>query len=119
MRPLLAAVLLLAPLLLVGCSAGERRASLDDATPVATKTVHLAKSYRFDPEVVKVKVGDTVTWKNEDNFTHDVQLKSGPDTKRHELEPGDSVKVTFTNAGEFDFLCNMHPRDMRGRVVVA
>lgn len=109
---------LLAPLLLASCSAGERRASLDDAKPVATKTVELAKSYRFDPEVITVEAGDTVTWKNVDNFTHDVQLESGPDTERHDLEPGDSVKVTFDEPGEYDFVCNLHPRDMRGRVVV-
>jgi plastocyanin len=105
-------------LLATACSAGERRASLDDEQPVKTTTVTLARSYRFDPEVIQVNAGDTVTWKNEDNFTHDVQLKSGDDTKRHELEPGDKVKVTFDEPGTYDFVCNLHPRDMRGRVVV-
>jgi plastocyanin len=113
------ALALLAPLLLAGCSAGEQRASLDDATPKATKTVRLPKSYRFDPVAITVHVGDTVTWKNDDDFTHDVTFEDGgPDTKHHQLEPGDRVRLTFDEAGTFDYVCTMHPRDMRGRVVV-
>ena len=35
--------------------------------------VSMAKSYRFDPKTIEVKAGDTVTWTNNDNFTHTVQ----------------------------------------------
>jgi plastocyanin len=105
-------------LLASACSAGEKRASLDDAKAVKTDTVTLAKSYRFDPEVITVPAGTTVTWKSEDNFTHDLKFSEGPDTKRHELGKGDDVKITFDEPGTYDYECTLHPRDMRGRVVV-
>ena len=34
------------------------------------------------------------------------------------MSPGASVTHTFDTAGEFDYLCSLHPKDMRGRVVV-
>ena len=43
------------------------------STPVATTEVTMAKSYRFDPKTIEVKAGATVTWTNDDNFTHTVQ----------------------------------------------
>ena len=113
-----ACVLALAVVALAGCSAGERREQPADVKPVATDTVTLARSYRFDPVAIRVEAGDTVTWTNEDEFTHDVQMESGDDTKRHQLEPGDEVSITFEEPGTYDYECTFHPRDMRGRVVV-
>jgi plastocyanin len=34
------------------------------------------------------------------------------------MSPGASVSHTFDSAGEFAYMCSLHPRDMRGRVVV-
>jgi plastocyanin len=34
------------------------------------------------------------------------------------MRPGASVEHTFDVAGEFPYVCSLHPRDMRGRVVV-
>ncbi len=110
--------LALAAMALAGCSAGERQEQPEDVKPVATDTVTLARSYRFDPVAIKVTAGDTVTWRNEDEFTHDVQMASGDDTTRHELEPGDEVSITFDDPGTYAYECTYHPRDMRGRVVV-
>ena len=44
----------------------------------------MAKSYRFDPETIEVKAGSTVTWTNDDNFTHTVQVDGQED---HKVEP--------------------------------
>ena len=64
------AVLLAAPALLVvlltGC-AGAAASSASAAAPVATTSVEMPKSYRFDPTVIKVPVGATVTWHNGDH----------------------------------------------------
>jgi plastocyanin len=43
--------------------------------PVATTEVAMAKSYRFDPGTIEIVAGQTVTWHNEDNFTHTVQVE--------------------------------------------
>ena len=44
----------------------------------------MAKSYRFDPETIEVKAGSTVTWTNDDNFTHTVKVDGQED---HKVEP--------------------------------
>ena len=87
------------------------------AEPVATDTVNLPPSYRFEPEVITVADGTTVTWTNNDNFTHNVRLlDDGGDTL--ELPPGESVSFTFTGPGEHRYDCSFHPNDMTGTVIV-
>jgi plastocyanin len=85
--------------------------------PVATNVVDLPPSYRFDPEVITVAEGTTVTWTNHDNFTHNVRLlDDGGGTMQ--LAPGESVSYTFTGVGEHHYDCSFHPNDMKGIVIV-
>ena len=86
------------------------------AAPVATTEVSMAKSYRFDPRVIEVDAGATVTWRNDDNFTHNVKL-DGED-EAHEVERGDEVSLTFEKPGTYRYVCTLHPRDMDGEVIV-
>lgn len=107
----LAGSVLGAALLLVACapSAG--------AEPVATNEVNLPPSYRFEPAAITVPDGTTVTWTNNDHFTHNVRLiDDGGDVL--ELPPGESVSFTFTGPGEHRYDCSFHPTDMTGVVVV-
>jgi plastocyanin len=34
------------------------------------------------------------------------------------MRPGEVATHTFDTAGTFDYLCSLHPKDMRGRIVV-
>lgn len=87
------------------------------ADPVATAHVNLPPSYRFEPASITVADGTTVTWTNNDNFTHNVRLiDDGGDVL--DLPPGESVSFTFTGAGEHRYDCSFHPTDMTGVVVV-
>jgi plastocyanin len=86
-----------------------------DSTPVATNHVTMVKSYRFDPEKVVVHAGDTVTWRNDDNFTHTVHVDGQDD---HTVKPGDSVSIAFPKAGTFHYVCRLHSHDMEGEVIV-
>jgi plastocyanin len=83
--------------------------------PVVTTEVTMAKSYRFDPKVIEIEAGQAVTWTNEDNFTHTVQVDGRED---HEVEPGDSVSITFGEPGTHHYVCTLHSRDMDGEVIV-
>jgi plastocyanin len=94
--------------LAAGCGGG-------DAEPVATTEVSMAKSYRFEPKVIRVAAGDTVTWTNDDNFTHTVQVDRQED---HEVDRGDSVAITFDKPGTYHYVCTLHRRDMDGTVTV-
>ena len=86
-----------------------------DATPVATTEVAMAKSYRFDPEAIRITAGETVTWTNEDNFTHTVEVEGRSDQK---VGKGESVSITFEEPGTYDYVCTLHRTDMTGTVVV-
>ncbi len=112
MRRLLlpALVLAAAGALVAGC------AGKSTSTPVATNQVQMAKSYRFDPDVVRIKAGETVTWTNNDNFTHTVRVDGQPD---HKVGRGDSVSITFDHAGTYHYECTLHSHDMKGTVIVA
>ena len=108
----LAGAIVAAGLLLVACAPPAA------AEPVATDRVNLPPSYRFEPAVITVPDGTTVTWTNNDNFTHNVRLlDDGGEVL--DLPPGESVSVTFTGPGEHRYDCSFHPNDMSGAVVVS
>jgi plastocyanin len=83
--------------------------------PVATNEVTMAKSYRFAPETIEVAAGSTVTWTNDDNFTHTVQVDGQDD---HRVGQGESVAITFDRPGTYHYVCTLHRRDMEGEVIV-
>jgi plastocyanin len=105
-----AVAMLAAALFAAGCGgAGE------DSEPVAATEVQMVKSYRFDPKVIEIKTGDTVTWTNDDNFTHTVQVDGQED---HKVEQGETVAITFDKPGTYDYVCTLHRHDMDGTVIV-
>lgn len=85
------------------------------AAPVATTEVTMVKSYRFEPSSIVVDAGQTVTWTNDDNFTHTVQVEGQPDRR---VGKGESVSITFDRPGTYRYVCTLHSRDMDGEVVV-
>jgi plastocyanin len=99
-----------AALVVTGCGgAGE------EAEPVAATEVEMVKSYRFEPKAIEIEAGETVTWRNEDNFTHTVRVEGQEDQK---VEPGQSVEITFDEPGTYHYVCTLHRRDMDGTVIV-
>jgi len=75
----------------------------------------MAKSYRFDPKTIEVDAGSTVTWTNDDNFTHTVQVDGQED---HKVGRGESVSIAFGTAGTYHYVCTLHRQDMDGEVIV-
>jgi plastocyanin len=98
------------PVLATGCGGSK-----DLGKPVATNEVLLPKSYKFEPAAIVIKAGTSVTWRNEDNFSHSVKVEDGSD---HELRRGQSVTIRFAKPGTYHYLCTLHSHDMRGEVVV-
>jgi plastocyanin len=82
--------------------------------PVATTAVSMAKSYRFDPKTIEISAGQTVTWTNNDNFTHTVKVDGMDD---HKVGRGDSVSIRFDKAGTYHYVCTLHSKDMHGTVI--
>ncbi len=87
----------------------------ESSEPVATTEVQMVKSYRFDPKVIEIETGQTVTWTNEDNFTHTVEVDGQED---HKVEQGESFSITFDTPGTYHYVCTLHSKDMDGEVIV-
>ena len=68
----------------------------------------------FVPQSVKIEQGDTVTWRNTDDVAHNI-VGFGVDER---LEPGDTLRHTFDEAGTFHYICSIHP-GMEGTVTVS
>ncbi|MGH3073079.1 MAG: plastocyanin/azurin family copper-binding protein [Gaiellaceae bacterium] len=109
-RFLLPSAVLAATLVAAGCGG-----SGESDEPVATTEVEMVKSYRFEPKTIEIEAGETVTWTNDDNFTHTVQVDGQED---HEVDRGDSVSITFDEPGTYDYVCTLHRQDMDGTVIV-
>jgi plastocyanin len=81
----------------------------------ATNAVLIA-SFAFSPSSLTVKVGDTVTWTNNDSASHTVVADDGS-FKSADLGQGASYQFTFKTAGTYTYKCSIHP-SMTGTIVV-
>jgi plastocyanin len=96
--------------LAAGCGGGG-----GESAPVETTEVLMAKSYTFEPRRIAISAGETVTWTNDDNFTHTVQVDGRED---HRVEQDESVSIAFDRPGTYHYVCTLHRRDMDGEVIV-
>jgi plastocyanin len=80
------------------------------------KIVANAGSNSFSPNPVEVKVGETVTWINDDSGRHTLTSKDGIFNSGI-MGKGQSFSFTFNKAGEYPYFCSPHP-NMVGTVVV-
>ena len=77
------------------------------------------QNYRYQPQVVQIKVGDTVKWVNREKRTsHSVvfPVEQGGESER--FFPDESWQRRFDVAGRFPFHCGPHP-EMTGVVEVS
>ena len=70
--------------------------------------------FKFAPAEIEVAAGTTVTFTNLDLVPH-TATGDGFDTGT--LKKGESKEITFSEAGDFPYLCTFH-RHMKGRVRV-
>lgn len=80
-------------------------------------TLVIMDGSQFLPTTLRVRVGDTVTWRNDDSVAHTVTSDSGDELDSPLLSPGESWQHTFTQPGTYDYHCVPHP-GMTGRIVV-
>jgi plastocyanin len=63
----------------------------------------------FDPKAVTVKVGQKVTWTNEDTVDHNVTSQSGETIKSDNFGKGGTFSFTPKKAGTIKYVCTIHP----------
>lgn len=71
----------------------------------------------FSPATVDVEVGNTITWVNEGQLTHQVASDALGFETSPMIQPGEAFYQTLAEPGTFDYLCPPHP-GMIGTIVV-
>jgi amicyanin len=81
--------------------------------PVATVSMDHST---FTPGEITVAAGTTVTWVNREIMPHTVvDMNRGFRSKT--LAKDGTFSFTFTTAGDYNYLCSIHP-NMKGKVIV-
>ena len=70
----------------------------------------------FTPSEITVTPGTTVTWVNNDAMPHTV-VEANKSFRSKTLIKEGKFSFTFTNVGDFDYICSIHP-NMKGKVIV-
>ena len=93
--------------------------ALASSALVDCPAIIVIKNLSFTPAQCKVKVGTTLSFKNEDSFPHTATAlaTSGVPFDTGELKANDSKDITFDTASTIDYRCEIHP-DMTGTIVV-
>jgi plastocyanin len=104
----------LAPRASVNSSAAASATPRPAATGQRTVEV-LVGDHFFDPQVLLVKVGTTVTWRSSSG-THDVTARDR--SFRSPPLVGLSFSHTFTELGRHPYFCSNHAGEMQGEVIV-
>jgi plastocyanin len=132
---LITAALLMTALILAGCTgtgtganAAAAGTTMAEMTTVAaageTTAAAIAvvkneisiKGNTFSPDNLSIKVGDTVTWVNNDSYAHTVKGKAG-EFDSGNMASGAKFSFTFDKEGTIDYICGIHTF-MTGKIVV-
>ena len=82
--------------------------------PVAIKMQNI----QFAPKTATVKVGEKVTWTNDDTVAHNVTATSGASFKSGNFGKGGTFSFTPKKAGTIKYTCTLHP-GMDGTLTVS
>jgi len=93
-------------------AAGETTA----AVTTAVKNEISIKGNAFSPDNLSIKVGDTVTWINNDSYAHTVKA-SKSEFDSGNMASGAKFSFIFSKEGTYDYICGIHTF-MTGKIVV-
>ena len=84
--------------------------------PSAPGTVAM-KDVKFVPERLTIKVGDKVTWRNDESLDHNVVAQKGAKFRSRAFGKGATYTFTAKKPGTIDYVCTLHP-GMDGQLIV-
>ena len=118
-----AAIALTATLALAACSGGGGAAATgpaasvcNDSTGTTVVDAHVKDNAWSQP--VSAKVGEVITWTNDDSVPHRVALDDGSCTMGANITNGSPKSLVFTKAGTYPFHCSVHP-SMKGTITIS
>ncbi len=120
------------PLVLGGCSKKDEPAATGGgggnaggATSTAAVNQGITitiNNFAFEPQDAQAKVGQIVTWKNEQLANHTV-TEDVPAEQRNmksdKIGQGQTYQISFSKPGTYKYICSVHPDKMKGTVTVS
>ncbi len=74
-------------------------------------------NFSFTPQILSTIAGTKVTWTNKDEVPHTVTSVDKHFTSSGVLDTDAQYSYTFSERGEYDYYCSVHPH-MTGKVIV-
>jgi plastocyanin len=96
-------------------AAGEAACAPSTETGTVAGTI---ANFAFSPATIAAKVGDVVTWTNNDTTAHTATVKSDETCTTENLASGAAGSIVFNVAGSYDFFCKIHP-NMTSKIEVS
>ncbi len=110
LRPL---SVLLASLALAAAGCGDDDEPAGDGAPASGGSGDAVavgmQDIRFDPEQATVKVGQEVTWTNNEGVPHNVVAQEGADFESDTFGEGGTFSYTPDRPGTIAYVCTIHP----------
>lgn len=105
-RRRLPALLFIVLVVATACGGSDDQGGDEASSASAGRTITVS-NFDFAPEILEVKVGDTVTVDNKDSAEHTVTAKDKSfDTGRFARG---TKTFTVSKAGRFEYVCDVHP----------
>ncbi|HEY3865611.1 MAG TPA: cupredoxin domain-containing protein [Solirubrobacteraceae bacterium] len=82
--------------------------SATGAAPVAGDETIDISNFAYSPASVRVEVGTTITFKNEESVEHTATSNANGLFDTGTLEKGQSVRLKMNKVGTFSFHCSFH-----------
>ena len=81
------------------------------------------QNVQFNPKDLSVKVGETITFTNDESIPHDVHKTSGPGADFASgptggMQEGDTFELTLDQPGTYEYVCDVHAPGMAGTITV-
>lgn len=106
-----------------GGTAGESEESVDEPAGTPASMTVTADDIAFDTNRIEVAAGEelTVMFENlDDGVQHNFRVRAGDADVATDIAPGpDTQDLTFTVDESGTFICDVHPDQMRGDLVVS
>ena len=83
---------------------------------IAAEATVTIDNFTFNPAVLTVAAGTSVTWLNRDDIPHLV-VENGGAFRSAALDTDDTFTMVFANPGTVEYFCALHPH-MTGTIVV-
>lgn len=111
-----------------GCGGGSSTSTTSSAPATTTPQTSASgtsggtfeikmQNIQFAPKDQTVKVGQRVTWTNDDTVAHNVTATNGASFKSSDFGQGASYSFTPKKAGTISYTCTLHP-GMNGKLTV-